>query len=128
MASNKKFKSDIWQCFTKVNQNNVRCNECLKTFAYHNNTTNMWNHLMRKHPRNHAKMKENEVIIVDTINREMTDSQVNELPTGVSSSQSSRQSTIEESFQSITSNTKTKETKDEALIYFIIRQTLHYVL
>ena len=43
--------SDVWKCFTKSKQDakTVKCDICMREFAYHGTTTNLRNHLQRFH-------------------------------------------------------------------------------
>ena len=43
--------SDVWKLFTKSKQDakTVKCDICMREFAYHRTTTNLRNHLQRFH-------------------------------------------------------------------------------
>lgn len=53
MATVRKRRSNIWTLFDKVDKNEGMCRLCRKTYKTSGNTTNMKEHLRRKHPRHY---------------------------------------------------------------------------
>ena len=46
----KKYKSQVWNFFTKKGEQPVTCNICNASLAYHGGTSSMLQHLKKKHP------------------------------------------------------------------------------
>ena len=46
----KKYKSQVWNFFTKKGKKFVACNICNASLVYHGGTSSMLQHLKRKHP------------------------------------------------------------------------------
>ncbi|MGH0169612.1 UNVERIFIED_CONTAM: hypothetical protein FKN15_056646 [Acipenser sinensis] len=42
-------KSKVWQYYTQLSESHVECNVCKKQLSFHNSTTTMREHLVRKH-------------------------------------------------------------------------------
>ena len=54
------FRSNVWQHFERIDDANAKCNSCLKTYRYCNNTTNLRKHLMSMHKEVFEAMLERE--------------------------------------------------------------------
>lgn len=50
MPKSRKLKSHVWDSFKKIDATTARCKICTKTFKHGGNTTNLTQHLCRKHP------------------------------------------------------------------------------
>ncbi|KAJ8402168.1 hypothetical protein AAFF_G00370330 [Aldrovandia affinis] len=48
-ASVDRRKSKVWNYYTQLNESHVECNVCKKQLSFHNSTTTMREHLVRKH-------------------------------------------------------------------------------
>ncbi|RXM34045.1 hypothetical protein EOD39_14491 [Acipenser ruthenus] len=48
-VSTNRRKSKVWQYYTQLSENHVECNVCKKQLSFHNSTTTMRKHLVRKH-------------------------------------------------------------------------------
>ncbi|VEN52714.1 unnamed protein product [Callosobruchus maculatus] len=63
-------RSEIWEFCTKLSDNSARCNVCRKEFKYSGNTSNLRDHLRRKHPGYLGLEQRNVSMTVDNNTRE----------------------------------------------------------
>jgi hypothetical protein len=119
MATQKRNKSIVWHYFEKSNKR-IKCNDCLNYFSYSGNTTNLWDHLKRKHPRKYSEAFKDEIII----DCETTPNiQKNPIST-LAQSSSSKQMTIKESILNMSSFSPTgskQKATNEALLFMLCK-------
>ncbi|KAG5844537.1 hypothetical protein ANANG_G00163550, partial [Anguilla anguilla] len=48
-AAGDRRKSKVWNYYTQMSETHVECNVCKKQLSFHNSTTTMREHLVRKH-------------------------------------------------------------------------------
>ena len=48
-GSSWRLRSDVWKYFDKVESKSVTCKVCKQKFAFHGGTTNLCDHLQRRH-------------------------------------------------------------------------------
>ena len=71
MASRKRAKSNVWDYFEKLSNSSIKCKECLKQLTFSGNTTNLWDHLKRKHRSKDNLANNNDLSVVDCENAEI---------------------------------------------------------
>lgn len=69
-------RSFVWEHFDKVDKDSVMCRLCKKKFKFHNNTSNMKQHLKSKHLHTISIYEENEDCVSVVVNSEAARSDV----------------------------------------------------